>query len=76
LRREQLKEIQRQDDKLHSLEADADRQMNQLYKELYNTKRDVLEVIALKDLYEQLEKIIDRCRDAGSVIAHIALKNA
>ena len=33
-------------------------------------------VIVLKDLYELLEKIIDRCRDSGNVIAHIALKNS
>ncbi|PYM09779.1 MAG: pit accessory protein, partial [Verrucomicrobia bacterium] len=33
-------------------------------------------VIALKDLYELLEKVIDRCRDAGNVINHIVLKNS
>ena len=31
---------------------------------------------ALKDLYELLEKVIDRCRDAGNVIFHIVLKNS
>jgi uncharacterized protein Yka (UPF0111/DUF47 family) len=35
-----------------------------------------MKVLALKDLYEQLEKVIDRCRDAGNVIAHIALKHS
>ena len=33
-------------------------------------------VIALKDLYDLLEKVIDRCRDAGNVIFHIVLKNS
>ena len=74
LRREDLKRIHIFDEKLHDLEAEADRQMLELYRELFNTQRQVLEVIALKDLYEQLEKVIDRCRDAGTVMAHVALK--
>ena len=37
---------------------------------------DELQVIVLKDLYELLEKVIDRCRDAGNVISHIVLKNS
>jgi hypothetical protein len=28
------------------------------------------------DLFEILEKAIDRCRDAGNVVYHIALKNS
>ena len=76
LRKEDLKGIQTLDDQLHSLESEADSQMAGLYRELFNSKRPPLEVLALKDLYEQLEKVIDRCRDAGSVIGHIGLKNS
>ena len=35
--------------------------------------QDQLESMALYDL---LEKVIDRCRDAGNVINHIVLKNS
>jgi uncharacterized protein Yka (UPF0111/DUF47 family) len=63
-------------DKLQHLEGEADKQIMALYKELFNGKHEPLQVIALKDLFELLEKIIDRCRDAGNVIAHIALKNS
>jgi uncharacterized protein Yka (UPF0111/DUF47 family) len=76
LRKEDLKEIETLDENLHRLESEGDSQMAQLYRELFDSKRPPLEVIALKDLYEQLEKVIDRCRDAGSVIGHIALKNS
>ncbi len=31
--------------------------------------------IFLRDLYELLEKVIDRCRDAGNVILQVVLKN-
>ena len=33
-------------------------------------------VQALVKLSKSLEKVIDRCRDAGNVIAHIVLKNS
>jgi uncharacterized protein Yka (UPF0111/DUF47 family) len=43
---------------------------------LFSGKHDPMQVIMLKDLYELLEKVIDRCRDAGNVIAHTALKHS
>jgi uncharacterized protein Yka (UPF0111/DUF47 family) len=76
LRKEDLKLIQELEGKLVAVENEADREMTELYRSLFTAQRDFLETIALKDLYEQLEKVIDRCRDAGGVIAHIALKNA
>ena len=39
-------------------------------------KTDPVKVIFLKDLFELLEKVTDRCRDAGNVINHIVLKNS
>jgi uncharacterized protein Yka (UPF0111/DUF47 family) len=35
-----------------------------------------LTALALKDLYELLEKVFDRCRDAGNVISHVVLKHS
>ncbi len=63
-------------DKLQFLEGEADRQMMVLYRDLFSGRHEAVQVIVLKDLYELLEKIIDRCRDAGNVIAHIALKHS
>jgi uncharacterized protein Yka (UPF0111/DUF47 family) len=71
-----LEEVKALNDKLQFLEGEADNHMMSLYKDLFSGKHDALQVIALKDLYELLEKVIDRCRDAGNVIAHIALKNS
>ncbi len=70
---EQTKDL---NDKLQFLESEADRHMVTLYKDLFNGKHQPIQVIALKDLYELLEKVIDRCRDAGNVISHIVLKNS
>jgi uncharacterized protein Yka (UPF0111/DUF47 family) len=30
----------------------------------------------MRDLYDLLEKVIDRCRDAGNVVTQIVLKNS
>ena len=71
-----LEKIKDLNDKLQYLEGEADRHMMSLYKDLFGGKHDPLQVLVLKDLYELLEKVIDRCRDAGNVISHIVLKNS
>ena len=71
-----LEKIKDLNDKLQFLEGQADKQIMSLYKDLFNGKHEPLQVIVLKDLYELLEKVIDRCRDAGNVISHIVLKNS
>ena len=71
-----LEKIHDLNDKLQFLESEADEQMTALYKDLFSGKYEPLQVIILKDLFELLEKMIDRCRDAGYVVAHVVLKNS
>jgi len=71
-----LDEIRSLNDNLQQVEGDADKAMIDLYRDLFSGKYDAVKVIVLKDLYEMLEKIIDRCRDAGNVVSQIALKNS
>src|SRR3954469_21323770 len=68
-----LEKVKDLNDKLQYLEGEADKHMLVLYKDLFSGKYQPVQVVALKDLYELLEKMIDRCRDAGNVIAHIVL---
>ncbi len=63
-------------DKLQFLEGEADKHMLVLYKDLYSGKYKAVEILALKDLYELLERAIDRCRTAGNIISQIVLKNS
>ena len=61
---------------LQRVEGEADELILQVFKsELYSRKHDALKVIILKDLYELLEKVVDRCRDAGNTICQIVLKS-
>lgn len=61
-------------DRLQTLEGDADKLMTEQLRELYQSTADAKEIIVLKDIYELLEKVIDRCRDAGNVAFQVVLK--
>src|SRR5687767_1944886 len=71
-----LEHIKSQNDKLQVIEGEADRVINELLRDLYAGAHSPLKVIFLKDIFELLEKVVDRCRDAGNVINHIVLKNS
>ncbi len=71
-----LDEIHKLNSQLQQIEGEADDTIMTIFKELFSGKYDAVKVIVLKDLYELLEKVVDRCRDAGNVISHIALKNS
>jgi phosphate/sulfate permease len=60
--------------RLQSIEGDADKLELELLKDLYVGDYDAKEIIFLRDLYNLLEKVIDRCRDAGNIILQVVLK--
>jgi len=62
--------------KLQRIEGDADKLILDILGDLYSGRHEATKVIALKDLHELIEKVIDRCRDAGNIITHIVLKNS
>jgi hypothetical protein len=63
-------------DRLQAVESEADDVLMRLLGEVYNGRCEPLQAMLVRDLYDLLEKVIDRCRDAGNVISHIVLKNA
>ncbi|MFZ4819921.1 MAG: DUF47 domain-containing protein [Limisphaerales bacterium] len=68
--------IKDQNLKLQYLEGEADKLMVDRLRDLYNGPHEAISVVALKDLYDLLEKVIDRCRDAGNIVVQIVLKNS
>lgn len=68
--------IRTHNDQLQAIEGEADRLVLDLLRDLYSGKHEPLEAVFLKELYDLLEKVTDRCRDAGNVINHIVLKNS
>jgi len=63
-------------DRLQAIENEADRLLLELYRDLYSGRHEPIRILLLKDLFELLEKAIDRCRDAGNVVYQIVLKNS
>jgi uncharacterized protein Yka (UPF0111/DUF47 family) len=63
-------------EKLRSIENEADRLMLELYRDIYSGRLDHMQMFLLKEFFEILEKAIDRCREAGVVIYQIVLKNS
>lgn len=71
-----LDQLKTLNDKLQYLEGEADKAMMDHYKDLFSGKHEPIKVIVMKDLYELLEKVVDRCRDVGNIISNIVLKNS
>lgn len=70
-----LEKIKGQNDQLQKIEGEADKLVLESLKNLCTGSPDPITVIILKDLYELLEKVVDRCRDTGNVVSNIILKN-
>jgi uncharacterized protein Yka (UPF0111/DUF47 family) len=71
-----LERIKELNDELQRIEGDADKLILELFEQLYSGGHDAIKVVFLKDLFELMEKVFDRCRDAGNVINQIVLKNS
>jgi predicted phosphate transport protein (TIGR00153 family) len=63
-------------EEIDRLEADADHVMRAAMATLFRDEPDVLRIIKLKELYELLESVTDRCEDVANVIESIVLERA
>ena len=71
-----LDKIKKLNDQLQGIESEADRQILEFYRDAYDNETDPIRYLIKMNLFEILEKAIDRCRDTGNVVYHIALKNS
>jgi uncharacterized protein len=69
-------ELKVHNDALGRIESEADQLMLLLLGELYSGQCDAMQVLVLRDLFEFLEKVYHRCREAGNIIFQIALKQS
>lgn len=73
LRIDPVKKLQ---DRLQALESEGDRMLLAPYRTLYIEGGDVMRAMLAKDLFELIEKAIDKCRDVGNIVYSIVLKNS
>jgi uncharacterized protein Yka (UPF0111/DUF47 family) len=59
---------------LQTIEGDADKLELDVLHDLFHGDYSAKHIIFLRDLYDLLEKVIDRCRDAGNIILQVVLK--
>ena len=69
-----LERMKGQNAEMQAVEGAADKLMSDLLRDLYNDESDPIRLIMLRDIYDLMEKVIDRCRDAGNVLSTIVLK--
>jgi uncharacterized protein Yka (UPF0111/DUF47 family) len=68
--------IRSHNEQLQAIEGEADKLVLDLNRDLYSGRHEPLKAMFLKELYDLLEGVTDRCRDAGNVVNHIVLKNS
>jgi uncharacterized protein Yka (UPF0111/DUF47 family) len=62
--------------RLQAIEGEADKLIVEVLRDLWSGRYETTYVIVVKDLYELLEKVADRCRDVGKTVTQIVLKNS
>jgi uncharacterized protein Yka (UPF0111/DUF47 family) len=64
-----LEDIKAENDKMQELEGRADQLVLGYLKEIYSGSVEPIKTMAMRDLYDLLEKVIDRCRDACNIVS-------
>ncbi len=62
--------------KINSLENEADDVFNRSIASLFETEKDAIQIIKIKELLSSLETATDKCEDAANVIQSILIKYA
>jgi uncharacterized protein len=68
--------VKKLQDRLQALESEGDRMLLAPYRTLYVEGHDTMKAMLAKDLFELIEKAIDKCRDVGNIVYSIVLKNS
>ncbi len=63
-------------DVLRELESKGDVVLSELLATLFRDENDIKALILRKDIYDMLEKVVDRYRDAAAVALQIVLKHS
>lgn len=71
-----LDRIGEMNSQLQQVEGEADKLVTKMLHDLYHGDRDARDIIIFKDIFELIERAIDRCRDAGNTVFLIVLKNS
>lgn len=60
---------------IHSLENKGDRLLGRSFQKLFSGGYSAVDIIKWKDLYENLEEVLDQCEDTADTVETIIAKN-
>jgi len=61
---------------IHTLENEGDVYHHQAVEKLFAEEKDPITIIKMKEIYEKMERMIDKAEDVANVLEAIVLKNA
>jgi len=61
---------------IHTLENEGDLYHHEAVDRLFSEEKDPITIIKMKEIYEKMERTIDKCEDVANVLEAIVLKNA
>ena len=61
---------------VNSLENESDRVCREVISRLFLEEKDPIQIIKWKEIYETLERAVDKCEDAANILESVVLKNA
>lgn len=61
---------------IHTFENEGDRLEQHALAALFTNHHDPVEIIKMKDIYDDLEKAVDRCEDVANVLEAVMLKTS
>jgi uncharacterized protein len=76
LKARKLMDIRKHVGEINRLEKRSDQLLRHCLRNLFSEPHEPLEVIKLKEIYEILESISDRCEDVADVLESVIIKNA
>ena len=61
---------------IDDLETEVDRQLRSAMSKLFREEPDVREIVKLKEIYQLVEAVTDRCKDVAGTVEAIVLENS
>jgi predicted phosphate transport protein (TIGR00153 family) len=61
---------------IHTLESEGDSYHHEAVDKLFSHEKDPITIIKMKEIYEKMERTLDKCEDVSNVLEAIVLKNA
>jgi predicted phosphate transport protein (TIGR00153 family) len=61
---------------IYTLESEGDTYHHEAVDKLFTNEKDPITIIKMKEIYEKMERTIDKCEDVANVLEAIVLKNA